>query len=85
MVQRTAGGGIGAAIGTTAVTALLVPVLGPFAPLVGGDAPVREQLVESVALAFGSVDGNALLARIDDAKELARTTQAQRRVRVRQA
>ena len=31
-----AGGGIGAAIGTTAVTALLVPVLGPFAPLVGG-------------------------------------------------
>ena len=35
-MQKAVGGGAGAAIGSIALTALLTPVLGPFAPLVGG-------------------------------------------------
>ena len=35
-MQKAVGGGAGAMIGTVALTALLTPVLGPFAPLVGG-------------------------------------------------
>lgn len=34
-VQKAAGGGIGATIGSMALTALITPILGPFAPLVG--------------------------------------------------
>ena len=34
-IQKAAGGGIGATIGSMALTALITPILGPFAPLVG--------------------------------------------------